>query len=182
VTSHRYDELVALIHGRQPACGSTKVVAVDGPSGSGKTSLAGELARATGASLLHLEDLYPGWHGLAATPPMVARGILDSIAGDRVGSAARWDWVEDRPGPLLHVPPAQLLLLDGVGSGAAVIRPFLSLLIWVEAPTGVRKARALARDGGTYAPFWDMWAAQEAAHFGAEDTRRHADVIVHTHA
>jgi len=72
--------------------------------------------------------------------------------------------------------------LDGVGSGAQVIRPFLSLLIWVEAPVDVRKERALARDGDVYAPFWDTWAAQEAAHFGAEQTRRHADVVVRTGA
>jgi uridine kinase len=181
VTSHRYDGLVALIRERQPACGSTTVVAVDGPSGSGKTSLAGELADAAGASVLHLEDLYLGWHGLAATPPMV-HGVLESLAVGDVGTAARWDWVEDRPGAPLHVPPVPLLILDGVGSGAKVIRPFLSLLIWVEAPTAVRKQRALARDGGVYAPFWDTWAAQEAAHFSAEETRRHADVIVHTDA
>ena len=182
MTSHRYDDLVALIHERQPACGSTTVVAIDGPSGSGKTSLADQLAGVAGAAVLHLEDLYPGWHGLAATPPMVARGILDAIAVDRIGTAARWDWVNDRPGPTLRVPPVPLLIVDGVGSGAAVIRPFVSLLIWVESPTDVRKHRALARDGGVYAPFWDIWAAQEVAHFRVEETRRHADVIVHTHA
>ena len=182
MTSHRYEDIVALIHERQPACGATTVVAVDGPSGSGKTSLANHLAETAGAAVLHLEDLYPGWHGLAATPPMVAHGILDEIAHDRVGAAARWDWVNDRPGPALHVPPAPLLILDGVGSGAAVIRPFLSVLIWVEAPTDVRKRRALLRDGGVYAPFWDTWAAQEVAHFRVEDTRRHADLVVRTHA
>ena len=182
MTSHRYDDIVALIRERQPACGSTTVVAVDGPSGSGKTSLADQLAEVAGAAVLHLEDLYPGWHGLAATPPMVAHGILDAIAVDQVGSASRWDWVNDRAGPTLIVPPAPLLIVEGVGSGAAVIRPFLSLLIWVEAPVDVRKQRALARDGVVYAPFWDIWAAQEAANFGAEETRHHADVVVRTHA
>ncbi len=182
MTSHRYDDIVALIRERQPACGSTTVVAVDGPSGSGKTSLANQLADVADAAVLHLEDLYPGWHGLAATPPMVAHGILDAIAADQIGSASRWDWVNDRPGPTLLVPPAPLLIVEGVGSGAAIIRPFLSVLIWVDAPVDVRKRRALARDGGAYAPFWDIWAAQEAAHFSVEETRRHADVVVRTHA
>lgn len=182
MTSHRYDDIVALIRERQPACGSTTVVAVDGPSGSGKTSLADQLAEVAGAAVFHLEDIYPGWHGLAATPPMVAHGVLDAIAVDEIGVASRWDWVNDRPGPPLYVPPAPLLIVDGVGSGAAVIRPFLSLLIWVEAPVAVRKERALARDGGVYAPFWDTWAAQEAEHFRTEETRRHADVVVRTGA
>ena len=67
-----------------------------------------------------------------------------------------------------------------MGSGASVVRPFLSLLIWLEAPADVRRRRALARDGDTYAPFWEIWAAQEAEHFAAEGTRGVADLVVRT--
>jgi len=179
VTSHRYDAVLALIAERQPACGSTTVVAVDGPSGAGKTSFVDGLATAASADVLHLEDLYPGWGGLAATPPVVA-SVLDAIAVDEIGTAHRWDWDAGQPGPLLRVLPAPLLILDGVGSGAGVIRPHLSLLIWVDAPQDVRKERALARDGGTYAPYWDMWAEQETRHFAAERTQHHADVVIAT--
>lgn len=179
MTSHRYDDVLRLLAGRRPACGSTTVVAVDGPSGAGKTRFSEELATAAGGDLLHLEDVYPGWGGLAATPPIIAR-VLETIAVDGIGTAPRWNWELASPGPLLHVPPTPLLILDGVGSGAGVIRPYLSLLVWVEAPDAVRKERALARDGGTYAPYWDMWAAQEADHFAREATRRHADLVVST--
>lgn len=179
MTDHRYDGVLAAIRARQPACGSTTVVAVDGPSGAGKTSFATGLARAAEAPVLHLEDVYPGWGGLDATPPLIA-GVLDTVAVDGVGTVHRWDWRSAASGPLLHVPPAALLILDGVGSGAAVIRPHLSLLIWVDAPADVRKERALARDGGTYAPYWDMWAEQEARHFAREATRSHADLVVTT--
>ena len=176
----RYAKLSALIAQRQPACGSTTVIAVDGPSGSGKTSLAIGLAEVIGAQLLHLEDIYPGWHGLDATPALVRTGVLDRIAIDEIGVVDRWDWEDARPGPGLRVPPTPLLILDGVGSGASSIRPFLSALLWVEAPLHDRKRRALARDGGLYAPFWDTWAAQEARHFAAEQTRAHADLIIDT--
>ncbi|MEJ7636031.1 4-amino-4-deoxy-L-arabinose transferase [Aeromicrobium sp.] len=179
--SHRYDDIVTLIASRQPVCGSTKVVAVDGPSGAGKTDLVAGLAAVTGATVLHLDDIYPGWHGLAATPPMIA-GVLGAIAVGEIGSVHRWSWVRDRPGPLLRVAPAPLLILDGVGSGAGIIRPHLSALLWLEAPAGVRKRRALARDGDTYRPFWDVWAAQESRHFAAEQTRRHADIVIQTDA
>lgn len=176
---HRYAELSALIAQRQPACGTTTVVAIDGPSGSGKTSLAAGLAEATGADVLHLEDLYPGWHGLEATPPLV-RGVLDRIAANEIGEVNRWDWEADVPGAIMRVPPTPLLILDGVGSGAASIRPFLSLLLWVDAPVEDRRKRALARDGDVYAPFWDVWAEQEARHFATEETRIHADLIIDT--
>ncbi|MCL3818160.1 4-amino-4-deoxy-L-arabinose transferase [Aeromicrobium wangtongii] len=179
MTSHRYDQILQVIGDRQPACGSTTVVAVDGPSGAGKTSFVAGLAEAAGARVLHLEDVYPGWDGLAAAPPLIA-GVLETVAADGIGTVPRWDWEHHRPGRLLRVLPTRLLILDGVGSGAAIIRPYLSLLIWVDAPTAVRKERALARDGGTYAPFWDMWAAQEAEHFTQEATRQHADVVVTT--
>ncbi|MET0448766.1 MAG: 4-amino-4-deoxy-L-arabinose transferase, partial [Aeromicrobium sp.] len=136
MTSHRYDAVLRLLDARQPACGSTTVVAVDGPSGAGKTSFAEGLAAAAGADVLHLEDVYPGWGGLAATPPIIA-GVLDAVAVGDVGVAHRWDWDLAAPGARLTVPPTSLLVLDGVGSGAAVIRPYLSLLIWVDAPAAV---------------------------------------------
>ncbi|MBD8607664.1 4-amino-4-deoxy-L-arabinose transferase [Aeromicrobium sp. CFBP 8757] len=179
MASHWYEPVVARLEDRQPACGTTTVVAVDGPSGSGKTSFVAGLADVTGADVLHLEDLYPGWHGLAATPDVVAR-VLASVAVGDTGTARRWDWAAGAPGSLLHVPPTRLLLLDGVGSGASVVRPFLSLLIWLEAPADVRKERALTRDGDTFAPFWDVWAEQEARHFAAEGTRGRADLVVRT--
>jgi uridine kinase len=179
VTSHRYDTILELLADRQPACGSTTVVAVDGPSGAGKTSLVGGLSAATGGDVLHLEDVYPGWDGLAATPPIIAEA-LEAVAVGEIGTAHRWDWEAGLPGALLRIPPAPLLILDGVGSGARVIRPYLSLLIWVDAPPDVRKQRALTRDGSTYAPHWDRWAAQEVRHFAAEDTRHHADLVIST--
>ena len=60
----------------QPAAATTAasltlpvLIAVDGFSGAGKTTLATELAAALRAhhtvSLFHLEDVYPGWDGLA---------------------------------------------------------------------------------------------------------------------
>lgn len=175
----RYDELAALIATRQPACGSSTVIAIDGPSGSGKTGLADGLAAVSDAAVLHLDDIYPGWSGLAATPPLI-REVLERIAVGEVGLVNRWDWAAGQDGPLLHLPPSPLLILDGVGSGAAVIRPYLSLLLWVDAPLDVRKRRALARDSGAYEPFWDTWAAQEAQHFAAEQTRIHADLVIDT--
>lgn len=180
VTNDAYADLRALIAERQPACGTTTVVALDGPSGSGKTSLADGLGASTGADVLHLDDVYPGWHGLDATPPLIRSGVLDRIAADEIGVVNRWDWAADRTGPVLRVPPVPLLILDGVGSGASTIRPYLSVLVWVEAPLEVRKRRALSRDGGAYEPFWEIWAEQEVRHFNAERTRMHADLIVDT--
>ena len=172
----RYDELVDSIRSRLPACGSTTVVAVDGPSGAGKSDLADSLARRLEAPVLRVDELVPGWHGLAAMPPVVARDLLAPLAAGEVATIRRWNWVDDRPGDLVDVLPAPFLVLDGCGSGSRVIRPYLSLLVWVDAPADVRRARAMARDGDVYEPWWDVWAEQERQLFAAEQTQEAADV------
>lgn len=180
MTPIRYDALAALLQSRAPACGDTKVIAVDGPSGAGKTEFANALAADLGAPVLHLEDVYPGWSGLAATPGLIVKGVLEPLAVGEIGAVARWDWEHERAGDLIHVPPTPLLILEGVGSGAQACRPYLSLLVWLDAPAPIRKARALSRDGEVYAPFWDMWADQERRLFQADGTRALAEVVVDT--
>lgn len=168
--------VTALIDAREPACGTTRVVAIDGPSGSGKSTFADRLALATGAEVLRLDDLYPGWHGLAATPRVVADDVLARIAVGESGAAFSWDWTADRPGELLHFPPVPLLVVDGVGSGSSPIRPYLSVLVWIDGPETERRSRALQRDGATYEPWWDVWAAQERELFTTERTAEYADL------
>jgi hypothetical protein len=69
-------------------------------------------------------------------------------------------------------------VVEGVGCGARACAPYLSLLVWVEAPRDVRFARGIARDGEAYRPHWERWARQEQALFAAEGTRERADVII----
>ena len=38
---------------------------IDGPSGAGKTTLALQIGEALGIPVVHLDDFYPGWGGLA---------------------------------------------------------------------------------------------------------------------
>ena len=180
VTPIRYDTLAALVESRAPACGATKVIALDGPSGAGKTEFANGLGAALGAPVLHLENVYPGWSGLAETPAIIARCVLEPLAVGDIGEVARWDWEHERPADVLRFAPTPLLILEGVGSGSRACRPFLSLLIWLDAAAQLRKARALSRDGEAYAPFWDMWAKQERRLFEAEGTRAVAEVVVDT--
>lgn len=171
--------LVPRVRERAPACGATRVIAIDGRSGAGKTALALDLADQLGAPILHLERLYPGWRGLAATPALVRAVLADLAIGER-GRARQWDWAADRPGAWLSIRPTPELIIEGVGAGARVLRPFLSHLTWVEAPTEVRRQRALARDGETYEPWWDVWAQQEAAYLASDRTPQVADVTITT--
>ncbi|WP_432548964.1 nucleoside/nucleotide kinase family protein [Kineococcus auxinigenes] len=159
----------------EPVAGP-RVVAVDGRSGSGKTHLAQLLAARLGAPVLHLDELYPGWDGLAAGVRVLEREVLVPLREGRVASPPRWDWVAGRPGPRVTVPPAPVLVVEGVGAGCTRVRPHL--LVWVGAGERVRRQRALRRDGEVFAPHWRRWAAQERELFARCDARAAADVVL----
>ena len=136
---------------------------IDGPSGAGKTSLANQIGEALGICVVHLDDFYPGWAGLAEGAAMVARDVLDLVSP---GYWA-WDWERDRRGEWVPLEPRADVIVEGVGAVTwASIRKARARgrvdTLRVTADEDLRKRRALTRDP-YYAEFWDMWAAQEAA-------------------
>ncbi|MBC7302299.1 MAG: hypothetical protein H5T78_15295, partial [Nocardia sp.] len=58
------------------------------------------------------------------------------------------------------------------------VRNRLSLSIWVETPRDTRLTRGLDRDGVEALPLWQRWMTAEDAHFAADRTSDHADVVV----
>jgi uridine kinase len=172
-------DLAGRVRAAPPRCGATRLVCVDGPSGSGKTTLARALKAALDAPVLHLDDLYPGWDGLAASVPLLRDGVVAPLLAGRDATHPAVGLAPLRaPGDTVVVGRPPVLVLDGVGSGARPIAAHAVLLVWVEAPRDERFRRGIARDGETYRPHWERWAAQEAAHFAAEGTRARADVVV----
>lgn len=175
--AERLDRLVTAVRQAPARAGATAVVAVDGPSGSGKSVLAGTLSDALGgAAVVRMDDLYPGWDGLDEAPPRLVAEVLAPLSGGGQGRFRRYDWAAGTYAGWRVVPSTPVLLVEGCGSGARVCAPYLSLLVWLDAPAEVRRARAMARDGRTYRPHWERWARQEAVHFARESTRERADV------
>ena len=171
-------DLAARVRALPGRAGAT-VVAVDGPSGSGKTTLAARLADALGSvPVVHLDDLYPGWDGLDAVVPRLVDGVLAPLAAGRDGAYRRWDWAACEDGAAVPVPAVPLLVVEGAGAASRAAAPHLAVVVWLDGPPEWRRRRALARDGATYAPHWQRWAAQEQVHFAREGTRARADVAL----
>ncbi|GAA3703747.1 hypothetical protein GCM10022377_16830 [Zhihengliuella alba] len=158
------------------------LIAIDGRSGAGKSTLALELVtrlrRHHRVSLFHLEDLYPGWDGLAAAIETFASEILPELSAGRDAPWRAWDWASGCPGEHRLTPAADVVVVEGVGVASAAARPLLDAVVWVDEDDDVRRARALDRDGDTYRPYWEQWAAQEARWLEGDDVRAAADVVV----
>lgn len=139
----------------------TYTLLIDGLSGSGKTTLANHIGSVLGIQVVHLDDFYPGWGGLAEGARMVANDVLDPVAP----GFWRWDWEQNRRSEWVPLVPGADLVVEGVGAVTeASIRKAKARgdvdTLRVIAPKEMRKARALKRDPG-YADWWDMWAEQE---------------------
>lgn len=158
------------------------VVLIDGRSGAGKSSLAARLARrwplAGRVQVIALDSLYPGWDGLEAGVAHVLDGVLRPHGRGLLGTWRRWDWETGVEAESHAVDPALGVIIEGSGVITAATAAVADVRVWVDASDPVRKTRALARDGETYRPHWDRWAAQELRHVDRDDPRGHATRIV----
>ncbi|WP_405375885.1 MULTISPECIES: hypothetical protein [unclassified Microbacterium] len=158
--------------------GELTVIVIDGRSGAGKTSLARELvARTRSASLLMLDDIYPGWDGLAEATAVLATLLADVRAG-RPGRWRAWDWDADDAAGERTIVPGEVLVVEGAGSLSPSTADAADVSVWLDAPAASRRDRALRRDGDTYLPHWERWARQEDAHIARHAPRQLADIVI----
>jgi uridine kinase len=178
--------VMASVLAQPPTLGRGRLVCVDGPAGAGKTTLAAALRRAardllpaTGTvRVVHMDNLYAGWNGLYAGMASAAASVVGPLRAGIAGRYRRFDWHAMAFAEERVVEPADVLVIEGVGSAAAAYDEAITCLVWVEAPLDVRLQRGVERDGADLRDHWPAWAEQEAAMFGRERTRERADVVV----
>ncbi|WP_323959408.1 aminodeoxychorismate synthase component I [Arthrobacter sp. JZ12] len=161
------------------------IIAVDGRSGAGKTTLAVELAALLRqhhtVSLFHLEDIYPGWDGLAGGMERYVRSVLTPLAAGSPAAWTAWDWTADDDGETRTTLPADIVVVEGVGAACAAARELVDVVVWIEADENLRRTSALERDGDTYAPFWQRWSDQEERWLASDNPAEDADLLVQGH-
>lgn len=156
-----------------------RVVGIDGLSGSGKSSFARRLAGELNAPVLCVDDLVPGWDGLAQAPGLLADGVLRPLAAGRPGRYRRYDWLAGRLADWVDLAPGDLLIAEGCCAGVPPAGCLLSYLIWLDAPAGERRRRLELRpDWPAYEPFTERWARQETALQATADTAGRAGLVV----
>jgi uridine kinase len=176
--------LVRRILARPARLGGTRLVAVDGPSGAGKTSFARRLASAFAAAgvaapVVHTDDLLDGWGDQFTFWPRLREQVLEPLRAGRPGRYRRYDWARGAFGPdLVTVPPAPVVILEGVSSARDEATADLTFAVFVTAPSWLCRARVLARDGSAVAAHLLTWQRGERAHFHREATATRVDLLV----
>ncbi|MET8310083.1 hypothetical protein [Micromonospora sp. NPDC005173] len=186
VVVEAYAELARRVLAGPARLGRTRLVAVDGPSGAGKSRFAAHLADALAVlaggerpPVVHTDDLLDGWDDQLTFWPRLDEQVLAPLRAGRPGAYRRYSWIRRcfLPHPV-PVPAGPVLVLEGVSAARALVRPELTLAVFVTAPAPLRLARAVARDGPEILPELRRWHAGERAHFEADDTVTRVDLVV----
>jgi hypothetical protein len=162
---------------------AARLLLIDGPSGSGKSTLADGLHASlsdTGAILIRMDEIYPGWSGLEQATTILARDVLAPWRHGEPSGHALWDWAVDAPAGWRDIPPGHPLIVEGCGAASGWADDPATVLAWVEASDETRKRRALDRDAGTFDAHWEMWDAQWRRYLARADYRARADAVIRT--
>ncbi|MFV0405614.1 MAG: cobalt ABC transporter [Propioniciclava sp.] len=156
--------------------GPRPVVLIDGGAGAGKTTLAQELATAwpiPRPQLVSMDDLYPGWDGLAAGSERIHRDVLRTAEP----GYWQWDWHTGTTTAWVPLDATKPLIVEGCGALTPATRAQATAAIWVSGSASSRRDRAEGRIGDGFAGHWEQWAAQERDHWRRHRPRSLADWI-----
>ncbi|MFF4763258.1 uridine kinase [Streptomyces sp. NPDC001292] len=170
--------LATLLRGAPPSCGTVRLVGIDGHAGSGKSTFTGKLAVALGgAPVLHLDDVASheelfDWEGRLLSE------VVEPLGRGATARYAPYDWRARRFGSARELPPAPVILVEGVGAGRRALRRHLAHLLWMDLPREEAWGRGRSRDGEEQREFWSRWVEAERRHFAEDPSRPFADLLV----
>jgi len=149
------------------------VVAIDGHGTAGKSTIAGDVADATGAALVHTDDFFQPVRASAAASPAVRQyydwrrirtQALKPLRAQRGVAFRRFDWNRGTGlDGVVTVAPADLILLEGVFSAAPELSDLVDRSVFVDTPERERLRRL--RVQVTPENWDDDWLIAQRAYF-----------------
>lgn len=157
------------------------IIAIDGPACAGKSTLAAlTSAILDDAPVVAMDDLYPGWDGLAEGVQVVVDKVLGPASRGERAWFVRYDWPSKAHAETVIVPDHYYLVVEGVGASTGAASQYADVRIWVDAPEDVRRQRGESRTEDGFDGHWQRWADQEAIVFGERAARDHAHLRIGT--
>ncbi|MFY8049869.1 MAG: hypothetical protein ACOVMD_00225 [Aquiluna sp.] len=170
--------------------GKLPIVLIDGRAASGKSQFAKDLAEAffqvdrQAARTIHMDDLYPGWNGLAEGSVYLLTNILLPLANSRSANWQVWNWRKNHRGAeepgngRREFSGGTLLIVEGCGSISRLSYEHSDFQVWIDADDKERKERFSLRDQGKFDEFFGIWSAQEDEYYEKEKSKQLAQLIV----
>ena len=170
--------------------GKLPIVLIDGRAASGKSQFAKDLAEAffqvdrQAARTIHMDDLYPGWNGLAEGSVYLLTNILLPLANSRSANWQVWNWRKNHRGAeepgngRREFSGGTLLIVEGCGSISRLSYEHSDFQVWIDADDKERKERFSIRDQGKFDEFFGIWSAQEDEYYEKEKSKQLAQLIV----
>jgi uridine kinase len=128
-----------------------------------------------------MDDLYNGWDkALSSELTELLNYIAQAHSQSQPISLSKFNWAESAFSPAEAIDDAQLIILEGVGSGQSAIREYLSALIWIDIDESKGLSRVLERDGEGIRNQMQKWLVTQEQHFALEKTENAADFVLTT--
>jgi len=161
------------------------IIAIDGPAGAGKTTLAHEIYLALSpkmsVNVIHMDDLYDGWNNaLSADLTKILCYLSKQHKENAPSKISRYNWSTSSFSESEVLAPAELLILEGVGSGDQALQDDLAALIWIDIDPEIGVKRVIDRDGAQVADEMRRWLGTQQEYFSQHSTREKADFILTT--
>ena len=159
----------------------TPIILIDGRAGSGKSTLAAKLQNELfkqGESMprvIHMDDLYEGWQGLALGADYLQRIILNPLLTKKSSSWQEYNWQLEQRERWREFSGGTPLIVEGCGSLNQYTSTVANISIWLEVDEETRRRRWQERDGEIFDQYFDIWAAQELDFIAKEKSPTLAD-------
>ena len=161
------------------------IIAIDGPAGAGKTTLASTISLALSPQLsttvIHMDELYPGWHGALGQELTKTLTWLTSCHKAKkplLYSSFNWE-ANEFANPKSH-PSTHLRILEGVASAQIAIEETLATSIWLDLDPLVGYQRVIDRDGEKISREMTQWLVMQEQHFAADRTKERCEFLLST--
>ncbi len=164
---------------------SQPVIAIDGPAGAGKTTLAHEaflaLSPKMSVNVIHMDDLYDGWeNALTDDLTQILTHLVTKHKAQEPMQFSKYNWTTSEFETAEMLAPADLLILEGVGSGDKSLQDQFAALIWIDIDPEVGVKRVIERDGTGVEIQMQKWLGTQQQYFSQHSTREKADFILTT--
>jgi uridine kinase len=162
----------------------TPIVLIDGRAGSGKSTFAEKLQQQlfrdgeSAPRVIHMDNIFEGWDGLALGSDYMVRFILQPLARRETASWQDWSWVKNQRSSWREFSGGTPLIVEGCGSLTERSKEHADISIWLEASEETRRERWIQRE--RHLEKFDFWAAQELDFYAREKSQSLADLVIQT--